>query len=137
MEECVFCKIVNGELPSTKLYEDAKVLSFLDIMPAAPGHAVIIPKKHYATLPDMPRAELAALINAVQKIGAATVVVTKTDGFNVVQSNHKAAGQVIQHVHFHVIPRKSGDGLAVGSWKQEKAEKKELEEYAKLMQRHI
>ena len=109
MEDCIFCKIVAGEIPSTKLYENDEVLSFLDIAPAAKGHALVITKKHYATLLDVPHEELSELINTIQKIGAAVMIAMKAEGFNVIQSNNKVAGQIIPHVHFHIIPRKEGE----------------------------
>ena len=133
MEECVFCKIVGGEIPSTKVFENENVLSFLDIQPAAKGHALVIPKKHYATLLDMPHEELRAVVEAVQKVAAATMVALPgVEGFNVLQSNHEVAGQVIPHVHFHVIPRAKGDKLSF-AWEQGKAEMEELKKYAELV----
>jgi histidine triad (HIT) family protein len=133
MDECIFCRIVKGEIPNTTLFEDENVLGFLDIMPAAKGHALVIPKKHYATLLDMPHSELKELIVAVQKVASATMVALEgVEGFNVLQSNHEVAGQVIPHVHFHVIPRSKGDKLDF-SWEHGKAEMEELEKYAELV----
>jgi histidine triad (HIT) family protein len=133
MEDCIFCKIAKGEIPSTKLYEDEKVLSFLDIEPAAKGHALIIPKKHYATLIDMPHEEVKEVMEAVQKVAAATMVALPgVEGFNVLQSNNEAAGQIIPHVHFHVIPRQKQDNLDF-AWEQGKAEMAELKKYAELV----
>lgn len=126
MDGCVFCGIVDGKIPSSKLYEDNEVIAFLDIMPASKGHALVITKKHYHTLLDVPHEELCALIKTAQKIGAAAMKATGAEGFNLLQSNGKVAGQVIGHVHIHVIPRKDGDGLNF-SWKQEKAGEEELE----------
>jgi histidine triad (HIT) family protein len=134
--ECIFCRIAKGEVPSTKLYEDEAVLSFLDISPAAKGHSLVIPKKHYHTLIDVPHGELTGLIKAVQKIGSAMMVATEAEGFNVIQSNMEAAGQVIPHLHFHIIPRKNGDKLDF-AWEQGKAEQQELEKYAELLRGHL
>ncbi len=137
MDECIFCKIAKGEIPSTKLYEDEKILAFLDINPAAKGHSLIIPKKHYHTLLDLPHEELKELMEIVQKVaGAVMSVVEGVQGFNVIQSNQEAAGQVIPHLHFHVIPRKQGDSLNF-AWEQGKAEKEELEKYAELMRKRL
>lgn len=133
MEDCVFCKIAKGEIPSTKLYEDEKVLSFLDIMPAAKGHALVIPKTHYKTLLDLPHKELHALIEIVQKVAAATMVALPgVQGFNVLQSNNEVAGQVIPHVHFHIIPRFKEDKLNL-AWQPGKSEAEELKKYAELV----
>lgn len=133
MNKCIFCKIVKGEIPNTTLFENENVLSFLDIMPAAKGHAIVIPKKHYQTLLDLPHEELKALAEAVQKVSAATMVALPgVDGFNVLQSNHKVAGQVIPHVHFHIIPRAKDDKLSF-AWEHGKAEMDELKRYAEIV----
>jgi histidine triad (HIT) family protein len=137
LDECVFCKIVSGKIPATKLFEDEIVLSFLDIMPAAKGHALVVPKKHYATLLDMPHEELKLVAEAVQKIAAATMVsLPGVEGFNILQSNNEVAGQVIPHVHFHVIPRAKGDKLNFG-WAKCESEKAELEKYAESVKGKI
>lgn len=135
-DDCIFCKIAKGEIPSTKLYEDENVLSFLDIMPAAKGHALVIPKKHYHTLLDIPHEELREIMAVVQKVAAAIMATTDAAGFNVIQSNQKVAGQVIAHLHFHIIPRKEGDRLHF-EWEQGKAEVDELKRYAELVQKKI
>ena len=135
--DCIFCKIVKGEIPCTKLYEDEQVLSFLDIMPASKGHALVIPKKHYATLIDLPCEELKCLAEALQKVAAATMAaLPEAEGFNVLQSNHEVAGQVVPHVHFHIIPRAKDDKLSF-AWKHEKAEMDELKKYAELVKEKI
>ncbi len=113
--DCIFCKIVAGEIPSEKIYEDEVVLAFLDIQPATRGHALVIPKAHHENLVATPLPLLEALIAAVQKIAAAAVRATGAEGFNVLQSNNRCAGQEVPHVHFHVVPRKSGDGIGLGS----------------------
>lgn len=135
-EDCIFCKIAKGEIPSTKLYEDAAVLSFLDIMPAAKGHALVIPKKHYHTLLDIPHEELREIMAVVQKVAAAIMATCGATGFNVIQSNQKVAGQVIAHLHFHIIPRKEGDRLHF-EWEQGKAEIEELKKYAELVKSNL
>lgn len=137
MEECIFCKIAKGEIPSTKLYEDKSALAFLDIKPAAKGHALVIPKKHYHTLLDIPHEELKEIMEVVQKVAAAVMsIIKETEGFNVIQSNNEAAGQVIPHLHFHIIPRKNGDGLSF-EWQRGESEKSELEKYAALMKKRL
>ncbi len=133
MNDCIFCKIVKGEIPNITLFENEHVLSFLDIMPAAKGHALIIPKKHYATLLDMPHDELKEVIEIVQKIAVVTMAaLPEFDGFNVLQSNNEVAGQVVPHVHFHVIPRQKDDKLDF-AWDQGKAEMEELKKWAELV----
>ena len=136
MDDCIFCKIVKGEIPSTKLFENEKVLSFLDIMPVAKGHALVIPKAHHRTLLDMSHEDLKEVALALQKVGAAVMKATKADGFNILQSNEKSAGQEIFHVHFHIIPRFEGDDLSFRMGRG-KSEKEELEEYQKMIKKHI
>lgn len=135
-EECIFCKIAMGEIPSTKLYEDERVLSFLDINPAAKGHALVIPKKHYHTLLDMPHEELKEVMEVVQKVAAAIMSTLQAEGFNIIQSNKEVAGQVIPHVHFHIIPRSKGDNLNF-QWEHGKAEQEELKKYAEMIKEKL
>ena|SRR3989344_3823900 len=122
--QCIFCQIISGQVPSKKLYEDECAFSFLDIYPSSKGHALVVSKNHYATLLDIPEIELKELIRIVQKIGAAVMKATSADGFNVIQNNYEAAGQVIHHLHFHIVPRFKDDGLRLnmGSKKGEEEE---------------
>ncbi len=110
MSDCIFCRIVRGEVPCTKLYEDNEVLAFMDIGPIIKGHALVIPKAHYDPLTNLPTPLLGHLMGVVQKIAAAQMSGLQADGFNVHQSNGACAGQVVPHVHFHVIPRFDQDG---------------------------
>lgn len=136
MDKCIFCKIVRGEIPSTNLFESGNVLSFLDIMPAAKGHALVIPKKHYATLLDMPHEEMKEVMEAVQKVAAAVMSTLKAEGFNVIQSNKEVAGQIIPHVHFHIVPRSKNDNISF-EWERGEAEKEELAKYAEMVKGKI
>jgi histidine triad (HIT) family protein len=107
---CIFCKIVAGEIPSAKVYEDAEVLAFMDIGPIIKGHTLVIPKQHFDPLTATPEPVLAKLMAVVKKIAAAQMNGLKADGVNVMQTNGAAAGQVVPHIHFHVIPRYTTDG---------------------------
>lgn len=111
MADCIFCKIVRGEIPCAKVYEDNRVLSFLDINPINPGHTLILPKEHYASLFEVDPEALKACAVAAQKIAKAVYQGVKADGLNFLQNNFRAAGQLIDHVHFHLIPRYEGDGF--------------------------
>ncbi|HEY0088956.1 MAG TPA: HIT family protein [Candidatus Lokiarchaeia archaeon] len=108
-QECVFCKIIKKEIPSKIIFENDKTLAFLDIFPINPGHTIVIPKKHYQNLEDIPENELIELYKIVKKL--ATLIRNKLniDGYNVLQNNFEAAGQVIQHFHIHIIPRNKTD----------------------------
>ena len=110
MEECLFCKIVAGEIPSQEVYSDGDFMAFLDINPRNPGHTLVIPKKHYQTIMEMPDNEVGELFKIVKKIAIAVKKGTNADGISIGQSNERAAGQVIPHVHFHVIPRFNTEG---------------------------
>ena len=111
MDNCVFCKIIVGNLPSSKLYENDLVLSFMDIAPLSPGHSLVIPKNHYETFYDIPADEAAEVTRAMLKIAPAIMKSQNADGFNLLLANGACAGQVVDHVHFHIIPRKNSDGL--------------------------
>ena len=109
--DCIFCKIVAGQLPCVKVFENDHVLSFLDIYPAAEGHALVVLKRHAPTIADATGQEIQEAVVACREIGKAVMKATHSPGFNILQSNDRVAGQVIFHVHFHVIPRKANDGL--------------------------
>jgi histidine triad (HIT) family protein len=108
--DCIFCKIVAGGIPAVRLYEDEQTLAFMDIAPVVKGHALVIPKAHFDPLTATPPALLAACIATVQRIAQAQMTAMKADGVNIHQANGAAAGQVVPHLHFHIIPRFHGDG---------------------------
>ena len=107
---CIFCKIVAGEIPSTRVYEDADTLAFMDIGPVIKGHTLVIPKQHYDPITKTPVDVLARLMKVVQKIAQAQLNGLKADGVNVLNANGTAAGQQVPHIHFHVVPRFKTDG---------------------------
>lgn len=111
MSDCLFCKIVNQEIPSCRIYEDEKFLAFLDISPVSPGHTLVIPKAHYLNILDTPEDVLSGLLAVVKKITPAILKATQAPSFNLGVNNGAEAGQIIWHTHFHVIPRLAGDGL--------------------------
>ncbi len=108
---CVFCKIVAGQIPCYKVYEDDQTLAFLDINPVARGHLLVIPKGHWERLDQMPSDVTAALGQVLPMLGKAVMTATGLPDWNLLQNNGKTAGQVVDHVHFHIIPRRVGDGL--------------------------
>ncbi len=110
MTSCLFCKIVNKEIPSSIIYEDKEFLSFLDISPLNKGHALVMPKQHYKTFLDLPKKELSGINLVCQKIAAGIVKATNAHGFNLIQNNNAAASQSVDHVHFHIVPRFTDDG---------------------------
>ena len=104
----IFAKILRGEMPCHKVYEDDKTFAFLDIMPRAPGHALVLPKAPARNLLDVAPDDLAAVIKLAQKIAKVSVQVFGADGVTIQQFNESAGGQVVFHLHVHVIPRKEG-----------------------------
>ena len=111
MNDCIFCKIAAGEIPSLKVYEDDKVLAYLDINPFSPGHTLVIPKAHSSCLLDTGADTLATVMAAVRKVAAHLKTALPCDGFNILQNNGAAAGQTVKHLHFHIIPRYQGGAL--------------------------
>jgi len=111
MDNCIFCRIVSGEIPSRKVYEDDLVVAFLDVSPVSPGHALVIPKQHYNPLWGVPDEVLSRVVCVAKRVAKAQMdSALAPDGVNIFQTNGPAAGQTVFHVHFHVIPRKNGDG---------------------------
>jgi len=111
MDDCVFCKMVAGQIPVTKIYEDEAVLAFLDIGPVSDGHTLVIPKQHFSKVHECEPAVLAAVGGCLGKVAGAVVQAMEADGYNVLCNNGRAANQVVEHLHFHIIPRKTGDGV--------------------------
>lgn len=128
---CIFCKIVAGELPSYKIYEDEKTLAFLDIKPTTSGHTLVITKTHYANLEEISEADLTALTLATKKVGALLKEKLGVPGYNMSSNNDPVAGQEIPHIHFHLIPRHEGDGLV--NWPKIEYGPGDMEEIAKKL----
>ncbi len=108
---CVFCAIAAGEIPSFKVYEDELVLAYLDINPFTEGHTLVIPKEHSGGLLDTPAERLGEIIARVQKVAAHIKATLPCDGFNILQNNGEAAGQTVPHLHFHIVPRLGKDAI--------------------------
>jgi histidine triad (HIT) family protein len=118
----IFAKILRGELPCHKVYEDDKVLAFLDIMPRAPGHTLVLPKAAARNMLDVEPGDLAAVAQVAQKVAKAAMKVFSADGITVQQFNEGAGGQVVFHLHMHVIPRKAGVAMKPAASEKEKPE---------------
>ena len=108
---CIFCKMVLGEIPFVKIFEDDNVLAFLDIGPVSDGHTLVIPKQHYDKLQDCPPELLSRICTHLGRIAGAVTKAMNSEGYNVLCNNGRAAGQVVRHLHFHIIPRNTGDGV--------------------------
>lgn len=132
---CIFCKIIAGEIPATKVYEDEKSLAFLDIMPASYGHTLVIPKEHYANFDEVTPEVLCQTITCAQKIGRAIKSALDLKGYNVDIHNGEVAGQSIHHLHIHIIPRRKDDGLAL--FPRSKYQEGEMDKIAKQIKAEL
>ncbi|MDE7248976.1 MAG: HIT family protein [Lachnospiraceae bacterium] len=109
-DNCIFCRIIAGEIPSYTLYEDEKFKVILDVGPATRGHALILPKDHYTNLYELPEETAAEVIKLAKKMMVRMTDKLECDGFNIVQNNGETAGQTVNHFHMHLIPRYKNDG---------------------------
>lgn len=120
-ENCLFCKIIRGEIPSTKVYEDNHSFAFLDINPINPGHTLLVPKKHSENLYETSDETLRELAPVIKRLAVAVKKAVSADGINIGMNNDPAAGQLIFHAHIHIIPRHSEDGFR--HWRGKRAYK--------------
>jgi len=133
MDNCIFCKIIAGDIPSRKIYEDEDCIVMLDISPATKGHALILPKKHMENLLEAEEKLLGKLLGVAKMIGKRQMDVLGAKGFNVVQNNFPAAGQTVMHLHVHVIPRYE-EGEQIVAWTPHQVEASDLDELQQLLQ---
>lgn len=124
-DDCIFCRIANGEIPSNTIYEDDSFRVILDLGPATKGHALILPKDHYRDLTELPDETASAVMKLAKKLGTQMIEKLKADGLNVVQNNGEAAGQTVMHYHLHLIPRYKEDGAHI-LWEPTKPSQEEL-----------
>ena len=125
MSDCIFCKIVAGELSSHKVYEDDETLAFLDIHPVQPGHTLVVPKRHAKNIFEISPENWASVAETVRRVAIALERGTGAHGVNIMMNNREYAGQVVEHAHVHLIPRFKGDGLTLwphGTYKEGEAE---------------
>jgi len=130
---CLFCKIIQGKIPSLIIYKDDVTLAFLDIAPFTKGHSVVVPKNHYQNLLDFPEEEMVSFFSALKKVANKLKTKLQADGINILQNNYKAAGQEVNHMHFHVIPRWVNDKAFPLHVKKLEMAKEELSEILKTI----
>jgi histidine triad (HIT) family protein len=135
-DDCIFCKIIAGDIPCHKIYENADVLAFLDVGPLSDGHTLVIPKLHFQTVDKCPSEILSSIAARLDRIAAAVVAATDCDGYNILCNNGRAAGQVVEHVHFHVIGRKTGDGI-FSQWPAKKYAQGQAEAMAEKIRKNL
>ena len=129
MSDCVFCKIVAGQIPSTRVYEDEHTLAFMDMGQVNPGHVLVAVKRHAANIYALDDAQAAAIARASARVARALEAAFKPEGLSVYQANGKAAGQTVFHYHVHLLPRHQGDGMEL-VWPVKNPPREKLEEYA-------
>lgn len=134
--DCIFCKIISGQIPCLKLFESPKVLAFLDINPLSTAHALVIPKTHSARLHDAPEEEVAECGLVLSKLAKALVKSGLGSDYNVLQNNGRLAHQEVDHVHFHLIPKNATEGLGI-QWHSKSKSKQELESVKEQLTKHL
>lgn len=132
-EDCIFCKIAAGEIPSSTIYEDDSFRAFLDLSPAAKGHALLIPKEHFDNLYELDDETAAKALAIARNLAKKMTKALQCDGFNLVQNNGECAGQTVFHFHMHLIPRYENDGVDL-TWKQGENTQEERDAIVKAVQ---
>ena len=135
-ENCIFCKIANGEIPSATIYEDDDFRVILDLGPATKGHALILPKAHAANIYELPDETAGKAMILAKKMAGKLTDALNCDGFNIVQNNGEIAGQTVNHFHLHLIPRYEADGLNL-NWPQQEISAEQLEEIRQTIKKSI
>ncbi len=131
-DDCIFCKIANGEIPSTTLYEDDMFRVILDLSPASKGHALILPKEHFANLYELDDEYASKVLVLARKMATAMTEALGADGFNLVQNNGEIAGQTVFHFHLHLIPRYEGSAQML-QWETGQVSGEEMAQIAKAV----
>lgn len=135
-QDCIFCRIANGEIPSNTVYENSDFRVILDVAPAAKGHCLILPKEHFKNIFDIDADTAAKLFSLATEVARALRQELHCDGLNIVQNNGAAAGQTVDHVHLHLIPRFEDDDVSIG-WNPKQSDSQELAQLANALRKRI
>jgi len=135
--ECIFCKIVSGEIPAVKVLDEELVIAFMDINPSSRGHMLVVPKRHAENIFEISESDLSATMNAVKRCAKAVKEALKAEGITVLQLNGRASDQIIPHFHIHIIPRWENDGLPVSTWEMKPGDMEEIKDIAQKVKEHI
>lgn len=135
--DCIFCKIIDGEIPAVKVLDEEQAVAFMDINPVSRGHLLVIPKRHAENIFEISEEDLAAVMKAVRRCARAAKEALKAEGVTVLQLNGKASGQVVPHLHVHIMPRWEGDGLSVSSWEIKAGDMEEIKGTARKIKEHL
>lgn len=136
MTDCIFCKIVEGKIPSTKIFEDEYNIAIFDINPIAKAHTLFITKEHYSNLLDVPAEKIPLLFVNLPRLVSAILKASGFEGFNILQNNQRCAGQLIPHLHLHIIPRRPGDQIHF-NWYPQPYQKDEMAKLAKIISQKL
>jgi histidine triad (HIT) family protein len=136
-EDCIFCKIIAGDVPCTKVYEDDVALAFMDIMPLNKGHLLVVPKEHFENIVEIDPQVYGHLASVICRIAKAVDAAVVPDGMNVLQLNGEAANQVVPHLHMHIVPRWNGDGLTISAWEPVMGEPEKISAAAELIKQKL
>jgi len=135
--ECIFCKIIDGEIPAVKVLDKELVIAFMDINPSNQGHMLVVPKRHAENIFEIPESDLEATVKAVKKCANAVKKALKAEGITVLQLNGKASDQIVPHFHIHIIPRWENDGLPISNWEMKPGDMKEINDIARKVKEHL
>jgi histidine triad (HIT) family protein len=135
--ECIFCKIISGEIPAVKVLDEELVIAFMDINPSSKGHMLVVPKNHAENIFQISEGDLEAVTHAVKRCAKAVKEVLNAEGVTILQLNGKASDQIVPHLHVHVIPRWENDGLSVSAWEMKPGDMEQIQAIAKKIQEHI
>jgi len=135
--DCIFCKIIDGEIPAVKVLDEKLVVAFMDINPSSKGHMLVVPKNHAENIFEIPESDLVALIKAVKRCAKAVKEALNAEGVTILQLNGKASDQIVPHLHIHVIPRWENDGLSVSTWEMKPGDMEEIQAIARKIREHI
>jgi histidine triad (HIT) family protein len=136
-ETCPFCKIASGKAEGSIIYEDDTILAFMDLIPARVGHALVIPREHYENIYEIPEEVLAKVAIAVKRVSVALKKTFGMEGVKIIQLNGRTAGQVVFHIHFHVIPIVSSSGVEIGHFGRVKTRRSELDKTAQKIRENL
>ena len=135
--ECIFCKIINGEIPAVKVLDEELVVAFMDINPSSKGHMLVVPKNHAENIFEIPEIDLVALIKAVKRCAKAVKEALHAEGITILQLNGKASDQIVPHLHIHIIPRWRNDGLPISTWEMKPGDMEQIQDTAKKIREYI
>ena len=135
--DCIFCKIIDGEIPAVKVVDEELVIAFMDINPASRGHLLVVPKKHAENIFEISEDDLSAVSKVVKRCAQAVKEALNAKGITVLQLNGKASDQIVPHLHVHIMPRSENDGLPVSSWELRPGDMKVIEDTARKIREHL